>query len=408
MERVEEENNDLRIRMGEVATHTHGQFNLLENATQHEMQAMAQQLSILNAELMAARQEDEGATYRIEELERYKLMSDEVSARLQQKYIDLWSEFSAQMEHTTSIVAHTGYGLKDQVQRSRIELENARITAEQEAMAVGFANNQSCALRFDMLEAVNQNNTMRSTMARSIRHLETELDAAGMKRDEITREFRADLRHEHDRLAECEHQLALEESRCHIQSVRSESLQMQLTPAENRHSETASPSASPLRGISGRELHELQDEVSDYQEQKILDDRAYHELLSEYRDDRSLLEANQAGLTERNVNEALNVSADRMMRQGKNDRQIKDELSVGQQHVDEHEAEAALFKNEYRVLLNEFKEEKMKAESSIALNTQHNEIAAAKALYQSEMNQAKFEKEKEVKKLREDLQYAER
>eukprot|EP00435_Cladocopium_sp_Y103_P031508 s1948_g8.t1 len=178
----------------------------------------------------------------------------------------------------------------------------------------------------------------------------------------------------------------------------------------------ASPSASPLRGISERELHELQDEVRDYHEQKILDDRTYHELLAENRDDHSLLEANQAGLKEvgekyenlmklldqvskdpnatgynydflenqvidrgkqiakmkatiakkdrdvdqlqRDVNEALNVSADRMMRQGKTDRQIKDELSVGQRRVAEHETEAALFKSEYKALLTELSSEK--------------------------------------------------
>eukprot|EP00435_Cladocopium_sp_Y103_P035498 s1948_g9.t1 len=187
-------------------------------------------------------QEDEGATYRIEELERYKLMSDEVAAHLQQRYMDLQSEFSAQMEHATTIVAHAGHGLKDQVHQLRIELENIQISAEQEAMAVGFATNQSCALRLVMLEAVHQNNTMRNTMAGSIRQLETELDAAGMKRDEIMREFRADLRHEHDRLAECEHQLAVEESKCHI--PKSESLQMQLTSAESRHSEVVAQGGS--------------------------------------------------------------------------------------------------------------------------------------------------------------------
>ena len=66
----------------------------LENTTHQEMTSMAQQLQILNSELHAAQQEDEGATYRIEELERYRTMSNEMATHLEFKspWIDpIWN-----------------------------------------------------------------------------------------------------------------------------------------------------------------------------------------------------------------------------------------------------------------------------------------------------------------------------
>ena len=52
-----------------MATYTNQQFHMLESAAHSEMTSMAQKLQILNSELMAAREENEGATYRIEELD---------------------------------------------------------------------------------------------------------------------------------------------------------------------------------------------------------------------------------------------------------------------------------------------------------------------------------------------------
>ena len=56
-------------------------------------------------------------------------------------------------------------------------------------------------------------------MSLSIRRLETELDAADLRRDEIMREFRSDLRSEHNKYVECEHHLALEESQLRLQKA---------------------------------------------------------------------------------------------------------------------------------------------------------------------------------------------
>ena len=62
-------------------------------------------------------------------------------------------------------------------------------------------------------------------MSLSIKRLETELDSADIRRDEIMREFRSNLRSEHNRYIECEHHLALEESQLRLQKVRNEGLQ---------------------------------------------------------------------------------------------------------------------------------------------------------------------------------------
>ena len=76
----------LQARLHERAAYANQQFNSLENTMRQEMMSMAQQLQILNSELLAAKQEDEGATYRIEELERYRTMSNEMATQLEFSY----------------------------------------------------------------------------------------------------------------------------------------------------------------------------------------------------------------------------------------------------------------------------------------------------------------------------------
>eukprot|EP00435_Cladocopium_sp_Y103_P049810 s1489_g15.t1 len=353
MEKVEEENNNLHLRIGEIYSYANQQFVQLESATQSEMQSMTRQLQLLNAELTAAKQEDEGATYRIEELERYKLMSDETSSYLQQQYAALRTQFAEQMDHATTIVAQTGHGLKDQVDRLRHALENAEINARQESMAVSLVNEQACTLRVEMLEAVKQGQVMKNTMSVSIRKMETELDAADLKRDQIMLEFRSNLRQEQERLADCEHRLALEESQCHLDRARNESLQLQVATMENRNTELvaqgseasnpgmrdmrvmglrselmmqsnllartqeqltesrqqyhevscqlarqSSPSTSPLRGMMELRLQHAQEELQHYAELKERDEQHFQELKAENLDQKDLLEFYSKGFQE--------------------------------------------------------------------------------------------------------------
>ena len=246
------------------------------------MTSMTEQLQMLNFELQAAQQEDEGATYRIEELERYRAMSNEAASHLEFRYSQLRSEFNEQMGQANAIMVHVGADANAHINQLKLELENAEMNAKQEALAVGYANDQTCALRIEMLEVANQNQTMKHTMSMNVRRLETELDAADMKRDEIMREFRSNIRSEHDRYAECEHHLALEESQLRLQVVHNENLHSRLMTSESKLSEESSSESGGMRDmrIMGlrSELHMKQSLLDRMQHQLTESKNQYHEL----------------------------------------------------------------------------------------------------------------------------------
>ena len=282
LDRATEEESVLQARLTEMAAYANQQFNFLENTTHQEMTSMAQQLQILNSELLAAQQEDEGATYRIEELERYRTMSNEAASHLEFRYPQLRSEFNEQMGQANAIMVHVGTDANAHINQLRLELENAEMNAKQEALAVGFANDRTCALHVEMLEVANQNQTMKHNMSLSIRRLETELDAADAKRGEIMRELRSDLRSEHERYAECEHHLALEEPQLQLQLIRNEGLHSQLMTSEGRLSEETSSEANGMRDMRTMglrsELHMKQSLLDRMQQQLTESKNQYHEL----------------------------------------------------------------------------------------------------------------------------------
>ena len=282
LDRATEEESILQARLTETAAYAYQQFNFLESTTHQEMTSMTEQLQMLNFELQAAQQEDEGATYRIEELERYRTMSNEAASHLEFRYSQLRSEFNEQMGQANAIMVHVGADANAHINQLKLELENAEMNAKQEALAVGYANDQTCALRIEMLEVANQNQTMKHTMSMNVRRLETELDAADMKRDEIMREFRSNIRSEHDRYAECEHHLALEESQLRLQLIHSESLHSRLMTSESKLSEESSSESGGMRDmrIMGlrSELHMKQSLLDRMQHQLTESKNQYHEL----------------------------------------------------------------------------------------------------------------------------------
>ena len=96
------------------------------------------------------------------------------------------------------------------------------------------------------------------------------------------RELRSDLRSEHERYAECEHHLALEETQLQLQLVRNEGLQSQLMTTESRLSEETSSEASGMRDIRTMglrsELH-MKQSLLDRMQQQLTDSKnQYHEL----------------------------------------------------------------------------------------------------------------------------------
>ncbi len=282
LEKATEEESVLQARLTETAAYAYQQFNFLESTTHQEMTSMTEQLQMLNFELQAAQQEDEGATYRIEELERYQTMSNEAAYHLEFRYSQLRSEFNEQMGQANAIMVHVGADANAHINQLRLELESAEMNAKQEALAVGYANDQTCALQIEMLEVANQNQTMKHTMSMNVRRLETELDAADMKRDEIMKEFRGSIRSEHDRYAECEHHLALEESQLRLQMIHNENLQSRLMTSENKASEESLAESSGMRDmrIMGlrSELHMKQSLLDRMQHQLTESKNQYHEL----------------------------------------------------------------------------------------------------------------------------------
>ena len=282
LEKATEEESVLQARLNETAAYAYQQFNFLESTTHQEMTSMTEQLQMLNFELQAAQQEDEGATYRIEELERYRTMSKEAASHLEFRYSQLRSEFNEQMGQANAIMVHVGADADAHINQLRLELESAEMNAKQEALAVGYANDQTCALQIEMLEVANQNQTMKHTMSMNVRRLETELDAADMKRDEIMKEFRSNIRSEHDRYAECEHHLALEESQLRLQMIHNENLQSRLMTSESKASEESLAESSGMRDmrIMGlrSELHMKQSLLDRMQHQLTESKNQYHEL----------------------------------------------------------------------------------------------------------------------------------
>ena len=282
LEKATEEESVLQARLNETAAYAYQQFNFLESTTHQEMTSMTEQLQMLNFELQAAQQEDEGATYRIEELERYRTMSNEAASHLEFRYSQLRSEFNEQMGQTNAIMVHVGADANAHINQLKLELENAEMNAKQEALAVGYANDQTCALRIEMLEVANQNQTMKHTMSMNVRRLETELDAADMKRDEIMREFRSNIRSEHDRYTECEHHLALEESQLRLQVVHNENLHSRLMTSESKLSEESSSESGGMRDMRmmglRSELHMKQSLLDRMQHQLTESKNQYHEL----------------------------------------------------------------------------------------------------------------------------------
>ena len=266
LERATEEESVLQAGLSEMAVYAEQQFNHLENTANQEMTSMVHQLTTLNSELLASQQEDEGATYRIEELERYMTMSNEAATHLEFRYAQLRSEFNEQMGHASAIMVHVGNDATASINQLRLKLENAETIAKQEALAVNFANDRTCALHVEMLELSNQNLEMKHTMSSNVRRLENALHHADTYRDSIMKDFRNELRSENDRYEECEHHLAMEESQLQLQQVRNESLQMQLNTSESRSSDE---SIAKVGGMRDMRLMELRSEL--HMKQSLLD-----------------------------------------------------------------------------------------------------------------------------------------
>ena len=96
------------------------------------------------------------------------------------------------------------------------------------------------------------------------------------------REFRSNIRSEHDRYAECEHHLALEESQLRLQVVHNENLHSRLMTSESKLSEESSSESGGMRDMRmmglRSELHMKQSLLDRMQHQLTESKNQYHEL----------------------------------------------------------------------------------------------------------------------------------
>ena len=110
--------------------------------------------------------------------------------------------------------------------------------AKQEALVVGYANDRTCSLHVKMLDVKNQHQSLKNAVSLSIKRLESELGSCHLRRDDIMREFRSNLRSRNNRYVECEHHLVLEEFQLRLQKVRNEGLQSQLALSKTDYQKT--------------------------------------------------------------------------------------------------------------------------------------------------------------------------
>ncbi|CAL1157152.1 unnamed protein product, partial [Cladocopium goreaui] len=109
----------------------------IEIAAHDEFVIMNARLGAMTTELQESRQEDEGSTYRIEELERFRDLSEEVAAYINMRYQDLRTEYNEQMTYAQSLIGNIGSSAAGTTDDLRSQLQHAhnRLTYEIENVA---------------------------------------------------------------------------------------------------------------------------------------------------------------------------------------------------------------------------------------------------------------------------------
>eukprot|EP00435_Cladocopium_sp_Y103_P030373 s1724_g7.t1 len=97
----------------------------------------------------------------------------------------------------------------------------------------------------------------------------------------------------------------------------------------------------------------------------------------------------EIGMTTFDAQTFMRMATNRVVDRGiadftaKRHNELQAELHEGRVHQEGREADALRFKDEYKTLMNELIAERVKAESSVALNPQHDEVEAAEIRQES-------------------------
>eukprot|EP00435_Cladocopium_sp_Y103_P059805 s184_g21.t1 len=203
----------------------------IEITAHDEFVIMNGQLGQLRTELQESMQEDEGSSYRIQELERFRTLSEEVAAHINMKYQMLQSEHEQQMSFAQNIVGTMESQANLTVDELRSQLMNVhnRLTQEMSSYAnlenavqyesnMALQENQSVnTLHVELQEQRMANFQAKAEAERNMSRLENSLMLANKSRDEVVSEM-TDMAYNHNaevsemnqRCETNEHELSLE------------------------------------------------------------------------------------------------------------------------------------------------------------------------------------------------------
>eukprot|EP00435_Cladocopium_sp_Y103_P001820 s2232_g1.t1 len=203
----------------------------IEMTAHDEFVIMNGQLGQIRSELQESIQEDEGSAYRIQELERFRTLSEEVAAHINMKYQMLQSEHEQQMSYAQNVIGSMDSQANMTVDelRSQLMIAHNRLTQEMNSYAnlenaaqyesnMALLESQSVnTIHVELQEQRMANFQAKAEAERNTSRLENAVLLANKSRDEIMSEM-TDLVYHHSmeisemnqRCETDEHELSLE------------------------------------------------------------------------------------------------------------------------------------------------------------------------------------------------------
>lgn len=225
----------------------------IEIAAHDEFVIMNARLGAMTTELQESRQEDEGSTYRIEELERFRDLSEEVAAYINMRYQDLRTEHNEQMTYAQSLIGNIGSSAAGTTDDLRSQLQHAhnRLTYEIENVArlenltqyeanMSLLENENVShLHVELQEHRSSNFRARTEIERNVLRLEEEIARVNSQRDsvilelnEVSQRLSVRVFETNYELEPCQHELSLEHANVRSLNQRCRGLEIQCQELE--------------------------------------------------------------------------------------------------------------------------------------------------------------------------------
>lgn len=225
----------------------------IEIAAHDEFVIMNARLGAMTTELQESRQEDEGSTYRIEELERFRDLSEEFAAYINMRYQDLRTEHNEQMTYAQSLIGNIGSSAAGTTDDLRSQLQHAhnRLTYEIENVArlenltqyeanMSLLENENVShLHVELQEHRSSNFRARTEIERNVLRLEEEIARVNSQRDsvilelnEVSQRLNVRVFETNYELEPCQHELSLEHANVRSLNQRCRGLEIQCQELE--------------------------------------------------------------------------------------------------------------------------------------------------------------------------------